>query len=177
MFLVIIGSVFLVVLVVMLLNVALFSLGPVLLTLWQMRSEAPAVETFDALTDKVMRSLLGTAICMGGIPILVLIAFGVGLLLWGRKTLQRDKRLQAYGRITHAEIIDRWARWGYRSSWHCVAYRFRAPSPEDNVLLTYTFAERNYEAYHQLRVGDRVPLRYLPEDPSVCRLETPQRKD
>ncbi len=172
-FLIILGSVFLVVLVAMLLNVALFSLGPLLLTYWQTRLEAPAAETFDALTDKVITSLLGMAACMGGPPLLVLIAFGVWLLLWGRKTLQHDRYLQDHGQVTHAEIIDRWTRWGYRSTWHCVAYRFRLPLPEDGASHTYTFAERSYEAYHRLRVGDRVPLRYLPEDPSVCRLELP----
>jgi hypothetical protein len=151
----------------MLLNVALFSLGPLLITLWQTR------EAFDALTDKVISSLLGMAACMGGPPLLVLTAFGVWLLLWGRNTLQHDRNLQDHGRVTHAEIIDRWARWGYRSSWHCVAYRFRARSPEDGGPHTYTFAERNYDAYHRLRVGDRAPLRYLPEDPSICRLELP----
>ena len=170
-FLIILGSVFLVVLVIMLLNVAIFSLGPLLLTYWQMRLEVPAAETFDALTDKVMTSLLGMAACMGGPPLLALIAFGVWLLLWGRNTLQHDRNLQDHGQVTRAEIIDRWARWGYRSTWHCVAYRFKAPSPEGGAPHIYTFAERSYEAYHRLHVGDRAPLRYLPEDPSVCRLE------
>ncbi len=166
-FLIILGSVFLVVLIVMLLNVALFSLGPLLITLWQTR------ETFDVLTDKVINSLLGMAVCMGGPPLLALTAFGIWLLVWGKNTLQHDRNLQDHGQLTHAEIIDRWARWGYRSRWHCVAYRFRARSPEDGGPHTYTFAERNYDAYHRLRVGDRAPLRYLPEDPSICRLELP----
>jgi hypothetical protein len=171
MFLIILGSIFLVVLVAMLLNVALFSLGPLLLTYWQTRLEAPAAETFDALTDKVITSLLGMAACMGGPPLLVLIAFGVWLPLWGRKTLQQDRYLQDHGQVTRAEIIDRWTRWGYRSTWHCVAYRFKALSPEDSVPHMYTFAERSYEAYRRLRVGNHAPIRYLPEDPSVCRLE------
>ncbi len=164
MFLIILGGGFLLILVIMLVNVLLFSLGPMFVILWQTQGK------LDPLTDDVVATISLMALGMVGVPLLGLVGFGVGLVIWGRNTLRHDKRLQAYGQIARAEIIDRWARWGYRSSWHCVAYRFRVLSA-DGAPQTHIFAERNPQAYYQLHIGDEVPLRYLPDDPSICRLE------
>lgn len=52
-----------------------------------------------------------------------------------------------------------------------MAYYFKLPWQSGSVVR----AEMNAEAYRAYQVGDPVQVRYLPENPQVCRLEVAGR--
>jgi hypothetical protein len=99
------------------------------------------------------------------IPLLI-VSWQVWMLVKGVRDWQRIKMLEARGQLAPGVMLDRWIRRG-RGVAYCVAYYFELPWESAPVVR----AEMNAEAYRAYQVGDSVQVRYLPDNPKVCRLE------
>ena len=88
------------------------------------------------------------------------------LLIHGIRDWQRVKALEARGQLVQGVMLDRWVVRG-RGTAYCVAYYFDLPWGSAPLVR----AEMNDEAYHAYQVGDMVQVRYLPDNPQVCRVE------
>lgn len=86
------------------------------------------------------------------------------LLIHGIQEWQRVKALEARGQLAQGVILDRWGISGQGR----VAYYFDLPGGSAPVVR----AELNDYAYQAYQVGDLVLVRYLPDNPQVCRLES-----
>jgi hypothetical protein len=85
------------------------------------------------------------------------------LLINGLREWQTVKALEARGQLAQGVLLDRWGvpRRGY------VAYYFDLPGGSAPIVR----GEINDEAHRAYQVGDLVRVRYLPDNPQVCRLE------
>lgn len=103
------------------------------------------------------------------IPLLI-VSTQAWMLVKGVQDWQKVKVLEARGQLIQGVLLDRWSGLT-RGSQYCVAYYFELPwgSPGGGLLVR---AENNKEAHRAYRVGDPVQVRYLPDNPQVCRLET-----
>jgi hypothetical protein len=102
------------------------------------------------------------------IPLLI-VSTQAWMLVKGVQGWQKVKALEARGQLTQGVLLDRWSGLT-RGSQYCVAYYFELPwgSPGGGPLVR---AENNREAHRAYRVGEAVQVRYLPDNPQVCRLE------
>jgi hypothetical protein len=103
------------------------------------------------------------------IPLLI-VSTQVWMLVKGVRDWQKVKALEARGQLVQGVLLDRW-RGLTRGSQYCVAYYFELPwgSLGGGPLVR---AENNKEAHRAYRVGDAVQVRYLPDNPQVCRVES-----
>lgn len=99
------------------------------------------------------------------IPLLI-VGWQVWLLVKGIQSWQKVTALEARGQLASGVMLDHWVRRG-RGVAYCVAYYFELPWQSVPVVR----AEMNADAYRTYQVGDSVQVRYLPENPQVCRLE------
>lgn len=119
------------------------------------------------------RSTLSTFGCIFMLPFVVIPLLIVSTQAWmlvkGVRAWQQVKALEARGQLIQGILLDRWSGLG-RGSRYCVAYYFELPwgSPGGRPLVR---AEVNKEAHRAYRAGDPVQVRYLPDNPQVCRLE------
>lgn len=98
--------------------------------------------------------------------------FGLGMTVSCARNITSLRHLRLRGRDTHACIVDRWEdKDAEGDTIYCIAYAFTATLP-DRRLVTVTRAEQNKQIYDRYRVGDTLPVRYLPDDPNVCQLQT-----
>ncbi len=96
---------------------------------------------------------------------------GLVILFFWIKNVAKWRRLRSSGRQTQAFIFDRWEGEDAEGDpTYFVAYAFGISSP-GQAPVVITRAERNEQAYERCRVGDFVPVRYLPDDPNFCCLE------
>lgn len=113
--------------------------------------------------------LQGSARALGGFPCgmvgLLLLALQGSLFVKGMLDWQKDQALTNRGELVEGVLFDRWVR-RRRGRVDCVAYYFEPPGYSGVIR-----AEINPEAFRTLRVGDAVQVRYLPDQPQVCRLE------
>lgn len=102
------------------------------------------------------------------IPLLI-VSTQAWMLVTGVRNWQMVKALEARGQMIQGVLVDRWSGLG-RGSQYCVAYYFELPwgSSGGKPLIR---AEVNKEAHRAYRVADPVQVRYLPDNPQVCRLE------
>jgi hypothetical protein len=102
------------------------------------------------------------------IPLLI-VSTQVWRLVKGVQDWQKVKALEARGQLIQGVLLDRWSGLT-RGSQYCVAYYFELPwvSPGGGPLIR---AENNKQAHRAYQVGDPVQVRYLPDNPQVCRLE------
>jgi hypothetical protein len=122
-------------------------------------------------------SIAFSGVVLGGMSLgvfvplwLVTLAFGIGMILEGRKAVRYGRRLTTEGVGTTGVVVDRWTQW-IRTKHQCIAYRFEVPAG-DGTQRTVVHAESNPAAYQNYRVGMAVPVRYLPEIPTICRLDS-----
>lgn len=107
------------------------------------------------------------------LPFVVVPLLIVGIQGWmmvkGVLDWQKVKALEERGQLTQGVLLDRWSGMS-RGSRYCLAYYFELPwgHPGSGPLVR---AEVNREAHRAYRVGDLVQVRYLPDNPQVCRLE------
>ena len=112
---------------------------------------------------------IGASLLMGlCMPAPFVPASGV-LIYLGIRHIQRDKALKEYGRITQATVTNKWIRI-WKGTKHYVTYEFQVQT-SDGTLAHYQNAEFNRRAYKCYEIGDTAPLRYVPHDPTICRLE------
>lgn len=97
------------------------------------------------------------------------ILVGAGGTISAINGLRNRGRLERRGVLTSAVLFDRWEESSGESSDECVAYAFWA-QPAEGAPVLITRAERNGAAYKALSVGQRSPVRYLAESPSICEL-------
>jgi hypothetical protein len=97
---------------------------------------------------------------------LMWLALQGGLFVKGVLDWQKDQALTGRGHLVQGVLFDRWVRRGRGTRFHYVAYYFEPPAQAGVIR-----AEINADAYHTLRIGDEVQVRYLPNQPQVCRLE------
>jgi hypothetical protein len=103
-----------------------------------------------------------------GLPLLFVLV-GLGLALWGGRELNQVLALDGRGQMIRGVVFDRWVAYPYRRP-PCVAYYFDLLG-QPNGRTRVVRAEYNRTAYNTYQVGDSVPIRYLPDNPKICRLE------
>lgn len=100
---------------------------------------------------------------MGGLFVLI----GLALLGNSWRTMGQASQLNRQGQLIQGTVLDGWTDTdsdGDRV--YCVAYHFTPPGRPG-----VTRAEYNRTAYNRLAPGDPVSVRYLPQNPHICRLE------
>lgn len=108
------------------------------------------------------------SLAWAGLPLLLGLA-GLGVALWGGWELKQVWALEDRGQMIIGVIFDRWVADPYRRP-PCVAYYFDLPG-QPNERSRVIRAEYNRTAYNTYQVGDSVQIRYLPDNPKICRLE------
>lgn len=112
-------------------------------------------------------------------PLLLFVGLGVLMLGIGLALLparwrawRSVRRLYTQGRIAPATIVNVWRSANARRQVsYCIAYEFEVTQP-DGQVQTILSAEYNELAFETLRLRQQTPVRYLPENPEICRLET-----
>lgn len=104
-----------------------------------------------------------------GLPAIIALPLGIRLIRRGRKALETAQRLTGEGVRTQAVVVDCWTQQWKRPRQYAVAYRFEASAADGPRIITH--AEINQEAYLRYQTGMRVPVRYLPDAPEVCRID------
>ena len=111
----------------------------------------------------------GIVLLTFGLPGIIALPVGIRMIRKGRKALETAQQLTAEGVRTQAVIVDCWAQQWKRPRQYAVVYRFEASTADGPRIITH--AEINQEAYLRYQTGMRVPVRYLPDAPEVCRIE------
>jgi hypothetical protein len=124
--------------------------------------ETDTITTILLLLENILPALCG---------LLPFTIFSGGLIYLGVRLLKRDQALKTHGKIAQATIIDKWVR-HLKGTKHYVAFEFQAKSPK-GTLKRYHCAEYNPRVHKHYEIGDTVPLRYMPHNPAICRLEAP----
>lgn len=107
------------------------------------------------------------SLALGGVGLLLTLG-GFVIIILGRLELKQVMALDNRGQIIGGIIFERWAPFSGRPP--CVAYYFDLPGqPKEHSRVVR--AEFNERAYYTYQVGDQVQIRYLPENPKLCRLE------
>lgn len=101
----------------------------------------------------------------------VMLGIGLALLPSRWRAWRNVRRLYSEGQVVPATVVNLWrsANTGHQIS-YCVAYRFEvaASTGHSQTILS---AEVNELAFDWLRLRQETPVRYLPDNPHVCRLE------
>jgi len=111
----------------------------------------------------------GIVLLTFGLPGIIALPLGIRMIRKGRKAFETAQQLTAEGVQTQGVVVDCWMQQWKRPRQYSVAYRFEAAAADGPRVVTH--AEINQEAYLRYRTGMRVPVRYLPDTPEVCRLE------
>jgi hypothetical protein len=95
------------------------------------------------------------------------VVFGVILFISGWQGIAKSRKLSRRGQLIQGTLIDRWTDQDSDGDpVYCIAFEFTLPGRPH-----VTRAEYNREAYDLLEIGDPVSVRYLPDQPHICRLE------
>ena len=95
------------------------------------------------------------------------LAVGLWMLKIGFTAGSNYLNLRSKGEETQATIFDAWEERGSDNSSYYVAYAYQVPKFGKQI---FTNAEQSMQAYRKLNIGDRVPLRYLPDNPKIAKL-------
>jgi hypothetical protein len=98
-----------------------------------------------------MPALIGAAVVLPGLA----------ALFWYSIRYRRAVRLEQQGLTVMVEVLDLWEQPGDGSSYYA-AYQLPGGTPFRHKI--------SYSVYKRLRVGDRVAVRYLPDQPRLFRL-------
>lgn len=101
----------------------------------------------------------------------VMLGIGLALLPARWRAWRSVRRLYSEGRVVPAKVVNLWRSTNKRRQVSpCVAYEFEAVRP-DGQRQTILSAEVNPLAFESLRLRQQTPVRYLPDNPDLCRLE------
>jgi hypothetical protein len=95
------------------------------------------------------------------------LAFGIWMLKIGVTAGSNFLNLRSKGEETQATIFDTWEESNSDSASYYVAYAYQVPQFGKQI---FTNVEQSIQAYKKLNIGDRTPLRYLPDDPQTAKL-------
>jgi len=98
---------------------------------------------------------------------LIGLALGFWMLKIGATAGSNYLKLRSKGEETQATIFDAWEESSSDSTSYYVAYAYQVPQFGKQI---FTNAEQSMQAYKKLNIGDRAPLRYLPDDPKIAKL-------
>ncbi|MCB0211958.1 MAG: hypothetical protein KDJ52_21635 [Anaerolineae bacterium] len=101
----------------------------------------------------------------------VMLTIGLVLLPTRWRNWRKVRRLYTQGQVVPATVVNLWrSADARRQISYCVAYQFEA-TDINGQAQTIVSAEVNELAFEVLRLRQQTPVRYLPENPNVCRLE------
>ena len=101
----------------------------------------------------------------------IMLGIGLSLLQARWRAWRSVRRLYTQGQIAPATVVNLWCEANARHQvLYCVAYEFEVTRP-DGHIQTVLSAEYNELAFETLRLRQPTPIRYLPENPEICRLE------
>ncbi|HRV93199.1 MAG TPA: hypothetical protein P5526_13640 [Anaerolineae bacterium] len=101
----------------------------------------------------------------------VMLGLGLALLPARWRAWRSVRRLYTQGYIAPATVVNLWRSTNVRHQvLYCIAYEFEATRPNGQIQ-TILSAEYNELAFETLRLRQQTPVRYLPENPEICRLE------
>jgi hypothetical protein len=98
---------------------------------------------------------------------LIGLVFGLWMLKTGISAASNYLKLRSKGEEAQAIIFDSWEESSSDSSLYYVAYAYQIPGFGHQV---FTNAEQSMQAYKKLNIGDKVSLRYLPDNPNIAKL-------
>jgi hypothetical protein len=105
---------------------------------------------------------------LGGVFILV----GLGVLYAGGKAQKQLNQLRTAGVQTQGMLFDRWTdKDSDGDTTYYVAFAFK-PLNAMMGAPVISRAEQNKKLYDKYRVGDTLSIRYLPNDPTICMVQT-----
>jgi hypothetical protein len=109
---------------------------------------------------------------MVGVVLMVIV--GLGLIIAGFFQLHRTRRLAAEGRAATASVISKEYQRGSKGR---KSYYLEVQYQTESGTTLVERASVSRTRYEQVRVGATVPLRYLPDDPTVFALGVEVKPD
>lgn len=101
----------------------------------------------------------------GVLSILLMLAVGGGLFWWGLRRLRHAQQLDE-GAVAAGVITGRWRR---PRGGGGLTYQFAPWETGEELTIT----QYDWRAYPRYQVGDTIQVRYLADNPQVCRIELP----
>ena len=106
-------------------------------------------------------------ICLA-LPVFALTAY-LGWMYW--KERQFAQHLYSVGESTSAIIVERFTEPAGRAGNICsISYQFKVQAGGETITQTQR-QQVTSKAFKRLKEGERVPIRYLAEDPNTSRLD------
>lgn len=100
------------------------------------------------------------------LSIIALLVMGVWFIVQGSKQLTQSRQLAAHGKLGTAEILDREDKVSGFHHQHNYYLQVRF-QPENGPAVTSRI-KVDEDVFTSARSGGTVPVRYLPDDPTVC---------
>lgn len=97
-------------------------------------------------------------ILMAGIAFLI----GVGAIWFGATNMKRDADLRKKGKVVWGVVFDKWKEPGSDDDFYYVAYAYKVPENKNQIFSGAILSEKIYKSLNR---GDRIAVRYLPENP------------
>jgi len=99
----------------------------------------------------------------------------IGLLVLrsGNRRRNAAQQLEQAGQLAQGVVVDRWVQWRNNGG-NALAYQFDAllPGGGSRRVVKGEIVDR-VTWYAQLQIGAHVRVRYLPDNPNLCRIEEP----
>jgi hypothetical protein len=106
---------------------------------------------------------------IGGGMILLFIGVGLAMVIPGFQAAKRFLMLSSQSQIAQATVFDRWEQPDSDSSSYYVAYAFKVSSRQSGSRIISN-AEASAQAYKKLKLGEKVRVKFLPDNPQVCQM-------
>jgi hypothetical protein len=106
---------------------------------------------------------------LGGGMSLVFTLIGIAMLYAGFKAGMNLWQFSTKGKITQGIIFERWADTDSDGTNYYVAYAFPVYSNQTGDQMISN-AQQSFQAFHKLKIGEKVNLKYLPDNPKTCQL-------
>ena len=91
------------------------------------------------------------------------------MTIFGFQPIGRFLRLRSKGLFAQAVIFDRWEKIDSEGITYYVAYAFKVSSPETGKKIISN-AQQSIQAYKKLKIGEKVRVRFLPDNPQICQM-------
>jgi hypothetical protein len=108
---------------------------------------------------------------LGWLPLLA----GIVVVIWARRREELAQQLDQRGQIASGVVIERWHQRRHNSGQRggpCATYHFDVQllDGQTRQIVKAELIDL-VTRFQRLQVGTSVQVRYLPDDPNVCRIE------
>jgi uncharacterized OB-fold protein len=107
---------------------------------------------------------------VGGGMSLLFVGIGLTMIIPGFQAGKRLLKLSSQGQVAQATVFDRWEQTDSESSSYYVAYAFKVSEKQTGQQRIISNAEASMQAYKNLKLGEKVRVKFLPDNPQVCQM-------